>query len=60
MKPRVYDILRRAVEEGCAYGAGRAFKHTATPSAEQIRGEVEAAVMDAICEVFEFDEEENA
>jgi hypothetical protein len=54
--PRTYEILRRAVEEGIAYGYRRAFKHTEEPPEDTIRQEIETAIMAAIDEVFSFDE----
>lgn len=36
MKVRAYDVLRRAVEEGTAYGWRRAHKHSDTPGEDAI------------------------
>lgn len=58
MKPRTYEILRRAVEEGVRYGLSRARKHVESPSDAQIESAVEEAVMNEICEYFTFDEAE--
>ncbi len=55
MRPRTYSILERAVEEGALAGYRRAHKHNDNPSAEDIAVAVKDAVMLAICEVFEFD-----
>lgn len=57
MTPRTYEILRRAVEEGTAYGYRRAFKHSEEPPEDTIRQEIETAIMAAIDEVFSFDEQ---
>lgn len=57
MKPKMYEILARAVEEGVRYGIARSYKHEEVPSKETIEGQVELAVMNAICEVFSFEEE---
>jgi len=53
MKVKVYNILDRAIEEGVAYGYNRAYKHTDTPTPEQVMREIETAVMNEICEVFD-------
>lgn len=55
MKPKEYDVLKMAVEEGIAYGVSRAFKHTDRPFESEIKREVEAAVMATICEWFDFE-----
>ena len=57
MKVRSYDILSRAIEEGVARGIRRAFEHTDSPSREFIMECVECEVMNAICEVFSFDDD---
>jgi len=49
-----YSIVRRAVEEGVAYGWGRAHKHTATPTEDAFRVAIEEAVMNALIEVINF------
>ena len=51
-------MLGRAVEEGFAYGWNRAHKHTDKPNQEVIETEVLRAIMNSICEVFDFDEDE--
>ena len=51
-----YEAVVRAVEEGVAYGYQRAFKHTDSPSEEQIKDEIGVAVTNALCEVLIFDE----
>lgn len=56
MKAREYAILARAVEEGVAYGYTRAHKHVDTPTRDQLQACVEMEVLNAICEVFEFDD----
>ena len=57
MRARAYAILQRAVEEGVAYGYQRAHKHVDSPDGDAIKAAIEQAVMDAICEVFEFEAE---
>lgn len=55
---RAYDMLCRAVEEGVAYGWRRAHKHGDKPGEEAIRGAIEDAVTNALCEVLAFDDGE--
>jgi hypothetical protein len=45
VKPNMYAVLSRAVEEGIEYGWNRAHKHTDHPSVETIKDEMERAVM---------------
>lgn len=56
IRANCYDILSRAIEEGVTYGWQRAHKHTDTPSTEQVCEEIKQAVMNAISEVFFFDD----
>lgn len=53
MKPRTYEILRRAIEEGLAYGWSRTHKHTDTPEREAALNEIETAIWAAIDDVFD-------
>ena len=55
MKPKYYDIIVRAVEEGVPYGWHRAHKHEERPTPEAVQEAIASAVIDAICEVFTFD-----
>lgn len=57
IKPKSYAILQRAVEEGCKMGYNRAHKYTDTPDQAQIEDSIVREVMNAICEVFYFEEE---
>lgn len=57
MKPKTYEILARAVEEGVKYGYMRAHKHNESPDEHDMTASVETAVMNAICEVFSFEDE---
>ena len=45
MKVRAYPVLRRAVEEGVAYGWRRAHKHIDAPDAETIEEQIVCAVL---------------
>lgn len=58
MRVKTYIVLERAVEEGFQRGWNRAHKHTDTPSVEVIRDAVLTAIMGDICDVFEFDGDE--
>ena len=53
LRVRVYPVLCEAVERGVAYGLARAYKHTETPTREQIAEAVEHAVLHEICEWFD-------
>lgn len=55
MRPRTYSILDRAVEEGTKLGYNRAHKHTSKPTEALMLERIQDAVMEKICEVFEFD-----
>jgi hypothetical protein len=54
-----YEVISRAVEEGIAYGYNRAYKHTSKPSEDIIKHEMENAVMNSLCEILKFDDDEN-
>ncbi len=54
MNVRAYPVLHRAVEEGVAYGYRRAHKHTDTPDVRVIQEQIVNAVMNEICEYFDF------
>ena len=56
MKVDKYRVLSDCVEEGIRYGYNRSFKHTDNPSEDDIVREIENAVMNQICEYFNFDE----
>ena len=58
LKVRAYPVLRRAVEEGVAYGWRRAHKHTDTPDPKAIEEQIVDAVLGEICEYFDFDDME--
>lgn len=52
---KTYTIIQDAVERGCQYGVTRAYKHTDKPSFESIVQECESAIMNALCDVIDFD-----
>ena len=55
MKPDIYKLIEKCVEDGVAYGIHRAYKHNDTPTPEQIQEKIRDAVMVEICEWFKFD-----
>ena len=57
MKIRAYPVLCRAVEEGVAYGWRRAQKHIDTPDAQTIEEQIVTAVLNEVCQYFDFDDE---
>lgn len=59
MKPRTFRILERAVEEGFRMGYQRAFKYVDTPNEATIEENVIREIMNAVCEVFIFDDDVN-
>jgi hypothetical protein len=58
LRPRTYNVLQLAIEDGVKCGWHRAHKHTENPNEEDIYQAIESAVMDSICEWFIFDDEE--
>jgi len=56
MKPKTYPILVDAVENGVKYGYHRAHKHNDDPDQDQITDAIISAVINEICEWFEFDD----
>ena len=57
LKPKTWEVLRMAVEEGVAYGYQRAHKHTDQPSEEAVKQAIEEAVLNAIGNWFHMDDE---
>ena len=56
MKVREYVLVCRAVEEGVELGWNRAHKHTDEPTPEAVKAAIDDAVMNALTEVFVFDD----
>jgi hypothetical protein len=54
----LYKLLDRAVSEGVSYGVRRAFKHLEHPDEATIEEHVEREVMNAICEVMVFSDDD--
>ena len=59
MKANMYKLIERCVEEGVQYGYNRAHKHTDTPTEDQIKLAVTDAVMNEICDWFDFPQGDN-
>jgi hypothetical protein len=57
MKPKTYQVLTMAVEEGVAYGVHRAYKHSDNPTPEYMTNCISDAVLNSICEWFDLDED---
>ena len=57
MKIRAYPVLYRAIEEGVAFGWRRAHKYIDTPDVESIAEQIVTAVLNEICEYFNFDDD---
>ena len=58
MKVKSYAILSNAVELCVMYGWNRAHKHTDTPSEDEIKTQIQQAIMNEICEWFSFSDED--
>jgi hypothetical protein len=58
MKVNTYKLIEKCVEDGATFGLNRAFKYDDAPTDEDIINEVVAAVMQELCEWFEFNEHE--
>ncbi len=56
MKPNVYKLIERCVEDGINYGYQKAFKHTDEPSPDHIKEAILDAIMLEISEWFDIDE----
>ena len=53
-----YNVMAQAVENGVEYGWNRAHKHTDTPDDVTIKQAIIDAVMNDVCEWFDFAPEE--
>ena len=56
MKAKEYNLITQCVETGVMLGWNRAHKHTDTPDPDTIRNAIEQAVLNEICEWFDFEE----
>jgi hypothetical protein len=55
MKIDYYKVLDECVESGIGLGMARAYKHTDSPTLEQMQSTIHNAIMDEICEYFKFE-----
>ena len=61
IRPKInaYAVISESVDSGIAYGLNRADKHASDPlteaQRERVRYHVEQEVMNALCEVVDFD-----
>ena len=61
MKAKEYNLIVQCVETGVMIGWNRARKYADDPDPETIRNAIEQAVLNEICEWFDFEEgKENA
>lgn len=56
MKAKEYNLIAQCVENGVMLGWNRAHKHNDEPDPQQIRDAIEQAVLNEICEWFDFEE----
>lgn len=56
MKWKSYVLMETAIEDGLAGGWRRAHKHTDTPTPEAVQHEQLQYIMNALCEILDFDE----
>lgn len=57
MKPRIRQILERAIDEGISYGYHRAHKYTDTPDEHLLSERINYGIWLEIDAIFAFDEE---
>ena len=56
LKVNTYTVLSECIEIGINGGMNRSYKHTDTPTEQQIKEEVLHYIMLHICEKFKFDD----
>lgn len=56
LRPKTWEVLRMAVEEGVALGYNRAHKHQDNPDEHAIKAAIEETVLGCICEWFHIEE----
>jgi len=57
MKPKIYQILIRCIEEGIEVGYNRAFKYTETPVPEDIKSSILTEIINELDLYFTFESE---
>jgi hypothetical protein len=60
VKVRVYNYVDEKMEDAIAYGYMRAYKHTDTPTEDQVKYEIHNSIMNSLCDIFVFGEDEYA
>ena len=58
MKAKEYNLIAQCVETGVMLGWNRAYKHS-EPEPQHIRDQIEQAVLNEICEWFDFEDVNN-
>jgi hypothetical protein len=59
MKAKEYRIITDCIERGVEYGYNRAYKHGCdAPTVETLKAEIERAVINEICEYFNFEDDD--
>ena len=56
MRAKEYNLMLQCIETGVMLGWNRAHKHGDNPDPQHIRDQIEQAVVNEICEWFDFDE----
>ena len=56
MKPKIYRLIEECVENGVQAGINHAYKHTDTPTQEQMYDSISRHVMFQINDWFDFEE----
>lgn len=56
MKAKEYNLIVQCVENGIMLGWNRAHKHDDNPNPEFVREQIENAVLNEICEWFDFED----
>jgi hypothetical protein len=56
MQVNEYKLIEKCVENGAQFGLNRAFKYDDAPTDEDIVNEVVLAVMQELCEWFNFED----
>jgi hypothetical protein len=57
LRVQAYPVFSRALEEGIQIGWNRAHKHTDKPDEQTVQEEIHTAVMNSVCEMFDFGDE---